>query len=121
MYKNMPQGKGTYGSQVGRPPKKTQEKKVQNRRTKTEKKEEKMPPKGNKEGRAKLGGKEIKFEKGGLHRSLKVPMSFKFSKAMLERFNKKKVGEEIMVEGNKIKLTPKIKKQLTLGINLMSR
>jgi hypothetical protein len=79
----------------------------------------KNPARGNKDGKAKLGGKTIRFEEGGLHRSLGVPMKDKFTKSELERYKKVPEGKDIRVRGKNVKMTPKIKKQLTLGINLM--
>lgn len=82
---------------------------------------QKNPERGNKDGRAKLGGKTIKFEEGGLHRSLKVPMADKFTRAELQRYKRVADGKNFKVRGKDIKMTPKIKKQLTLGINLMGK
>ncbi len=67
-----------------------------------------------------LGKKgKITFTKGGLHRSLKVPMSHKFTKSGLNRLKKIKSGENFTYSGKSIKMTPKIKKQITLGLTLM--
>jgi len=72
-----------------------------------------------KKGTAVLGGKKITFNKGGLHRSLKVPMSYKFTKSIMKRLDKIENGKTFAFQGNAIKMTPKIHKQLILGINLM--
>jgi hypothetical protein len=70
---------------------------------------------------AKLGGETIKFRRGGLHRSLKVPMEYTFKTAELRKLNKVETGKDFSFQGKKIKMTPLIKKQLTLGINLMKK
>ena len=62
----------------------------------------------------------IKFKKGGLHESLKVGMDYKFKKEQLEGYSQRGVGATIRIKGNSIKITPKIKKQIDLGITLMS-
>ena len=81
------------------------------------KKEEKKP----KMATAKLGGETIKFRRGGLHRSLKVPMEYSFKRAELEKLNKIETGKDFTFQKKKIKMTPLVKKQLTLGINLMKK
>ncbi len=74
-----------------------------------------------KKATAELGGEKITFNKGGLHRSLKVPMSYKFKRSELSRINKIPDGSSFKFQDNTIKMTPKIHKQLTLGMNLMRR
>tara|TARA_R110000744_G_C18885437_1_gene507240 strand:- start:122 stop:499 length:378 start_codon:yes stop_codon:yes gene_type:complete len=74
-----------------------------------------------KKGTAILGGKKITFNKGGLHRSLKVPMAYTFTRPTMARLNKHADGKTFTFQGNKIKMTPKIHKQLVLGMNLMKR
>ena len=68
---------------------------------------------------AELGGKKVTFRKGGLHRALNVPMSYKFTVRRLQGLKKVKTGEMFTFNKRKIKMTSKIKKQITLGINLM--
>ena len=70
---------------------------------------------------AELGGKKIMFEKGGLHRSLKVPMSYKFKTTQLDRLNKIPDGSPFIFQDKKIKMSKRIHKQLVLGMNLMKR
>jgi len=70
---------------------------------------------------AKLGGETVHFMKGGLHKSLKVPMSYKFTRAVMSRLNKHENGKTFTFQGHKTKMTPKIHKQLVLGMNLMGR
>ena len=68
-----------------------------------------------------LDGEPVKFKKGGLHRSLKVGGDYTFKKAELRRLEKVENGEMFDFQGNSIKMTPKIKKQLSLGLTLMGR
>lgn len=70
---------------------------------------------------AKLGGETIKFRRGGLHRSLKVPDDYTFKTAELRKLQKIETGKDFKFQGKDIKMTPLVKKQLTLGINLMSK
>jgi len=70
---------------------------------------------------AKLGGETVKFMKGGLHKSLKVPESYTFSIPIMRKLNKHIDGKSFKFQGNTIKMTPKIHKQLVLGMNLMKR
>ena len=65
------------------------------------------------------GGEEIKFRKGGLHKSLKVPMEYKFTKAQIRRYIDLPDDAEIKIGGNSIKKTSKIQKQLELARTLM--
>mgnify|MGYP003134251886 CR=1 FL=1 len=107
----MPQGTGTYGSRRGRPPANSADKP-------SAKKPQKAKPKM---AEAKLGGETIKFRRGGLHRSLKVPDEYTFKMAELRKLQKIDTGKEFKFKGKDIKMTPLVKKQLTLGINLMSK
>lgn len=75
--------------------------------------------KGKKKGVAELGGKKIHFNKGGLHKSLKAPEGYKFKKSELRKLNKVEVGDMFTFQGQEMKMTSRIKKQLTLGLNLM--
>ena len=70
---------------------------------------------------AKLGGETIKFRRGGLHRSLKVPDDYSFKTAELRKLEKIETGKDFKFKGKDIKMTPLVKKQLTLGLNLMSK
>tara|TARA_R110000787_G_scaffold95864_4_gene199093 strand:+ start:114 stop:506 length:393 start_codon:yes stop_codon:yes gene_type:complete len=69
--------------------------------------------------KVKVKGGVIKFKKGGLHDSLKVPESYKFNKAQIGRYAEKDVGDMIRIGGNSIKITSKIKKQINLAKTLM--
>lgn len=72
-----------------------------------------------KDGEAELGGKKIKFSKGGLHKSLKTPDDYKFKKSELRKLNKVEIGDMFDFQKKKMKMTSRIKKQITLGLNLM--
>lgn len=74
-----------------------------------------------KKATAVLGGEKITFNKGGLHRSLKVPTSYKFKTTELERINRIPDGTSFKFQNDTIKMSKKIHKQLTLGLNLMKR
>ena len=69
----------------------------------------------------KLDGKKVTFMKGGLHKSLKVPESYTFTIPTMRRLNKHEDGKSFKFQGNTLKMTPKIHKQLVLGMNLMKR
>jgi len=84
-------------------------------------KKKKRPYIPRKKATAELGGEKITFNKGGLHRSLKVPMSYKFKTTELERINRIPDGSSFKFKGTDIKMSKKIHKQLTLGLNLMRR
>ena len=84
-------------------------------------KKKKRPYIPRKKATAELGGEKITFNKGGLHRSLKVPMSYKFKTTELERINRIPDGSSFKFKNNDIKMSKKIHKQLTLGLNLMRR
>ena len=89
----MPEGKGTYGNKRGRPPAKTT---------------------------IKLGDKPIKIEQGALRKALKMKESDKFTKTELERLKKVKTDTEFVFKGKKFMMTPKLKKQVSLGATLMN-
>lgn len=83
---------------------------------KTKTKDQKKKPEMEK---IKVKGGTIKFKKGGLHDSLKVPESYKFTKAQIGRYAEKEVGDMISIAGNSIKITKKIMKQINLAKTLM--
>jgi hypothetical protein len=71
--------------------------------------------------RKRKGAKEnenIKFKKGGLHKSLKF--SGTFTKAEMARLDKKKIGQKFTFKGNKFVMTDKLKDQVTLAKTMMS-
>jgi hypothetical protein len=70
----------------------------------------------------KLGDKPIKIEQGALRKALKMKESDKFTKTELERLKKVKTDTEFVFKGKKFMMTPKLKKQVSLGamiINLL--
>ena len=76
-------------------------------------------PKRKRKETIKIGKDKITFEKGGLHRSLKVPNTYKFSKAQIDRYAVKPVGSKIRINNNTIEITKKIAKQIDLAKTLM--
>ena len=71
--------------------------------------------------RKRKGAKEnenIKFKKGGLHKSLKF--SGTFTKAEMTRLDKKKIDQKFTFKGNKFVMTDKLKDQVTLAKTMMS-
>ena len=67
----------------------------------------------------RLGGEKVTFKKGGLHKSLNVPMSYKFTMRRLEGLKKKKIGKEFTFQKKKFTMNSKLKRQVVLAINLM--
>jgi hypothetical protein len=70
--------------------------------------------------RKKKGAKEnanITFKKGALHRHLKF--SGTFTKAGLARLKKVENGKSFTFKGNKFKMTPLLKREITLGLTMM--
>jgi len=66
-----------------------------------------------------LDGEKVTFKKGGLRKAMKVGADYKFKKSELKKANKTEVGEMFEFHGKKHKMTSKLKKQITLAINLM--
>ena len=67
-----------------------------------------------------LDGEKVKFQKGGLKKSLGVKEDYTFSKAELERLKKHEVGKKFKYKGKDMTMTAKLKKQITLALTLMS-
>lgn len=78
-----------------------------------------MPPK--KMQSVMLDGEEVEFKEGTLRSQLKVPKDMKLTPAILKKINKTEVGKVFEFNGRKIKMTPLMKKRITLGINLQKR
>jgi len=84
-----------------------------------------MPPK--KYDTAELKDKDtgkvekVKFKVGGLHASLKMKPDEDIGKDIMEKIKKAEVGTKMKVKGKDIMITQKIKRQATLGLNLMKR
>ena len=60
-----------------------------------------------------------KIKIGGLHDSLKVPRDFTFKVYILNRLKKIETGEKFTFEGNNLKMSERIKKQIQLALNMM--
>jgi hypothetical protein len=66
-----------------------------------------------------LDGEDVKIKKGALHRQLKVKGDYKFKITELRKINKNEVGKEFEFQGKMFKMTPLLKKRVTLAITLM--
>ena len=66
-----------------------------------------------------LDGKKVSFKDGGLRKALKVGSEHTFNKKELRKANKTEVGESFDFNGEQHKMTSKLKKQITLALNLM--
>ena len=62
---------------------------------------------------------ENKIKDGGLRKALKVDKDYKFTKSDLSPLLKHEEGKSFMFQGKKFKMTDKLKKQITLAINMM--
>ncbi|MHA2182091.1 MAG: hypothetical protein ACXAAH_11785, partial [Promethearchaeota archaeon] len=70
-------------------------------------------------GEAELDGEKVMFKKGGLRKALKVGDDYKFKKSELNKLKKVEVGERFDFHSKKHKMTSRLKKQITLAVNLM--
>ncbi len=68
-----------------------------------------------------LDGEKVSFKKGGLKKSLKVGDDYTFKRSELNKLKKVENGESFMFHKKKMKMTPKLKKQIVLGLNLMKK
>ena len=59
------------------------------------------------------------IKQGGLRKALKVDKDYKFSKSDLSPLLKHEDGKSFMFQGKRFKMTDKLKKQITLAINMM--
>lgn len=66
----------------------------------------------------KLDGEKVEFKEGTLRQMLKVPKDMKLTVPVLRKINKNEIGKEFTFNGKKFKMTPLMKKRVTLGINL---
>lgn len=66
-----------------------------------------------------LGGEEFKIKKGALKRQLGVPDSYTFTKSELNKMKKVEVGNSFSFHGKSKKMTPLLKKRVTLALTLM--
>jgi hypothetical protein len=74
-----------------------------------------------KKEKVELGGKKFMIKQGALHRQLKTKGDHKFNSTELSRLNKNEIGSSFKYKGNDFKMTPLMKKRITLAINLMKR
>ena len=111
----MPEGTGTYGKQRGRPSKAAKETKVE--------KETKVPkvPKAAKvakETNVPIQGKDIPIKTGALSKMLRIPEEDNIPMTLLNRLNKMEIGEEFEQKGRSMKMSPLMKKRVSLAITL---
>jgi hypothetical protein len=59
------------------------------------------------------------LKEGGLRRQLRLKKNEKFKIGELVKANKTEVGKMFEFRGNEYKMTPLLKKRITLGINLL--
>ena len=62
---------------------------------------------------------ENKIKEGGLRKALRVDKDYKFSKSDLSPLLKHEEGKSFMFQGKRFKMTEKLKKQITLALNMM--
>ena len=77
-----------------------------------------MPPK---KVKVELNGEEVEFKEGTLRQMLKAPKDMKLTAPVLKKINKTEVCKVFEFNGRKIKMTPLMKKRITLGINLQKK
>ena len=112
----MPEGTGTYGKQRGRPSKAAKAEKE----TKVPKaaKSPKAATPTQKMGKVTIQGKDIPIKTGALSKMLRIPEEDKISMALLNRINKMDIGEEFEQKGRTMKVSPLMKKRVSLAITL---
>ena len=60
------------------------------------------------------------IKQGGLRTALKVDKDYKFTKSDLATLLKHESGKSFMFQGKRFKMTDKLKRQLTLALNMIS-
>lgn len=68
-----------------------------------------------------LDGEKVEFKEGTLRSQLRVPKDMKLTSPVLKKMNKTEIGDMFTFNGRQIKMTPLLKKRITLGINLQKR
>ena len=66
-----------------------------------------------------INDEKIKFKKGALHRQLKVPQSYTFSKAELNKIKKIPAGGLFEFKGKTFKKTPLLARRVNFALTLM--
>ncbi len=61
-----------------------------------------------------------KIKEGGLRKALRVDKDYKFSRSDLSPLLKHEEGKSFMFQSKKFKMTTKLKKQITLALNMLS-
>lgn len=66
-----------------------------------------------------IDDEKIKFKKGALHRQLKVPQSYTFTKTELNKIKKIPAGQSFEFKGKTFKKTPLLSKRVNFALTLM--
>ena len=74
-----------------------------------------------KTGMAILDGDKVKFKEGALHRQLKTPKGYKFTRAKLQMLKKKKNGDKFKFLGNEFTMTDLLKDRINFALVLMGK
>jgi hypothetical protein len=116
----MPEGTGTYGKQRGRPSKAAT---AQHSKVLKETKVPKVPKetkvaKVAKETNGPIQGKDIPIKTGALSKMLRIPEEDNIPMTLLNRLNKMEIGEEFEQKGRSMKMSPLMKKRVSLAITL---
>ena len=81
-------------------------------------------PKGKKKctcGTAELGGEKVAYREGALRRQLGLTAKQKLTRSSLDRLKRVEVGSMFTLFGKKHRMTPLLKKRVSLGRTLMGR
>ena len=115
----MPEGTGTYGKQRGRPSKAAKvEKETKVPKAAKAAKSPKAATPTQKMGKVTIQGKDIPIKTGALSKMLRIPEEDNISMALLNRINKMDIGEEFEQKGRTMKVSPLMKKRVSLAITL---
>ena len=68
-----------------------------------------------------LDGEKVKFKEGALHKQLKTPKGYKFTRAKLQELKKKKTGTQFKFLGNVFTMTELLKDRINFALVLMGR
>ena len=74
-----------------------------------------------KTGEVVLDGKKITFKEGALHKQLKTPSGYKFTRATLNKLKKIENGKKFDFLGKDFTMTDKLKKRISFGLVLMGK
>ena len=74
-----------------------------------------------KTGVAVLNGEKVKFKEGALHKMLKTPKGYTFTRAKLEQLKKKKNGNEFTFLGKTFVMSDLMKDRISFALVLMGK